>query len=86
MNDNKKPKKEIKFQCSIMKESELREKLKKKFEIKDDAKRKRLRIQYTDKGKTKSFDRQYNLCGKDAAMIIMESKKKELINFYIGSD
>jgi hypothetical protein len=45
-NDDKKPKKEIKFECKITKEAELAEKLQKKFPILGDPKNARLQITF----------------------------------------
>jgi hypothetical protein len=77
-NNENKVKKEIKFECSIMKEADLLKKIQKKFDIKDYENRGKLQITYKENGKCKSIERRYNASNKAAVMEEMEEKRKEL--------
>jgi hypothetical protein len=63
-----------------MKEAELREKLETKFEINHLENKATLQIKYWEDGKTKSVEKRYKKCGKDAAMEYMKARQKELID------
>ena len=82
MNDEKKPRKEIKFKCNIMSTEDVNNKIIKKFVIKDNINDKSLNIQFREGNKRVSVKKRYNDCNKDEVMEYMKSKQKELIDSY----
>ena len=83
MNDFERKKKQTeknkKFECYVMKESEIFDKMKQKYGIKDDEKNNRLRIAYKEDGKTKTVQARYTPATKEKVKEYMNEKQQELI-------
>ena len=62
-----------------MKESEIFDKMKQKYGIKDDEKNNRLRIAYKEDGKTKTVQARYTPATKEKVKEYMNEKQQELI-------
>ena len=83
MNDFERKKKQTeknsRFECYIMKESEILEKMKQKYNIKDDEKNSRMRITFKEDGKTKNIQARYTPATKDRVKVYMDEKHAELV-------
>ena len=83
MNDFERKKKQTeknsRFECYVQKESELFEKMKQKYDIKDDVKESRLRICFKEDGKTKNIQARYTPETKDKVKVYMDEKHAELV-------
>ena len=83
MNDFERKKKQTeknsRFECYVQKESELFEKMKQKYNIKDDEKNSRMRITFKEDGKTKNIQARYTPETKDKVKVYMDEKHAELV-------
>jgi hypothetical protein len=80
-NGENKVKKEIKFECSVMKEPDLLKKLERKFDIKDFEKAAKLQITYKADVKCKSVVRRFNASNKATVMQEMEGRMELVDEF-----